>query len=123
MTDPVRLKLRRTARFNLQEASRAINGLPARSCARPHIFGNPFGWQTPQLGDHACRAHAVRDHQRWLDTGAIPSSHRSQRAALAERRERVLAAIPDLVGHNLGCWCGLDQACHVDYLLFLARSG
>lgn len=121
MTKPVRLKLRRTARFNLQEASRAVNGLPARSCARPFILGNPFGWQTPQLSDHDGRRAAVRQHREWLEKGKVPASHRKERAQLLARRDKVLATLPAVRGMNLACWCGLDQLCHVDTLIELAN--
>ena len=118
---PVRLKLRRAARFNLQEASRAINGLPAKSCARPTLMGNPFGWQTPQLDDHTGRRNAVRDHRAWLIEGKVPHSHWKERDDLLKLRARVLAELPKYRGHNLGCWCGLDQLCHVDTVLELAN--
>lgn len=114
---PIRLKLSRSARFNLQEASRAINGLPAKSCARPHLMGNPFGWQTPQLSDHNGRKLAVRQHREWLDDGKVPASRRADRAELLALREKVLAALPLYAGHNLGCFCGKDQLCHVDTLI------
>jgi hypothetical protein len=119
---PVRLKLRRTARFNLQDASRAVNGLPARSCARPGPLGNPFGWQTPQLSDHSGRSMAVRQHREWLIEGRVPHSHRKERAELLAKRERVIAMMPDLAATNLACWCRPDQRCHVDTLLAIAAG-
>mgnify|MGYP001581696887 CR=1 FL=1 len=45
MTDtprPVRLRLSRRPKFNLQKHSRSINGLPAVNVARPSKWGNPF---------------------------------------------------------------------------------
>lgn len=120
---PVRLKLRRSARFNLQAASRAINGLPAKSCARPTLMGNPFGWQTPQLDHHTGRRLAVQNHRKWLVEGKLPGgTPRKDRPQLMALRERVLAALPEYRGHNLGCWCGLDQLCHVDTLIELANA-
>lgn len=121
MTKPVRLKLSRAARFNLQAASLAINGLSAVSCARPHLLGNPFGWQTPQLSQHSGRRLAVQQHREWLVDGKVPHSHRKDHLELMARRDRVLARIPSLAGHNLACFCGLDQACHVDLILELAN--
>lgn len=29
----------------------------------------------------------------------------------------------ELAGHDLACWCPLDQACHADVLLELANGG
>lgn len=118
---PVRIQLRRAARWNLQEASLAINGLPAKSCARPTIMGNPFGWQTPQLSDHSGRRLAVQDHRAWLINSRVPATMRSKRADLMAQRELVLLALQDYRGHNLACFCGLDQACHVDTILELAN--
>ena len=40
MIAPVRMRLSRAKGFNLQAASRAINGLPAVNCARPGKWGN-----------------------------------------------------------------------------------
>lgn len=120
--NPVRLKLSRARGFDLQAASRAINGLPARSCARPGSLGNPFGWQTPQLDAHTGRFYAVENHREWLAAGKIPGgTPRAQIGPLRELREKVLAMLPEIRDHNLGCWCGLDQLCHVDTLLELAN--
>jgi len=115
---PARIKLSRARGFDLQAASRALNGLPARSCARPGLLGNPFGWQTPQLDAHTGRRYAVEDHRKWLESGKIPGgTPRAQIEPLRERRDLVLLLLPQIRAHNLGCWCGLDQLCHVDTLL------
>ena len=37
------------------------------------------------------------------------------------RMGRVLAEISELAGHDLACWCPLDQPCHADVLLELAN--
>ena|SRR5271154_1757696 len=42
MSRPVRIQLSRKSGFNLQEASLAINGLPAVNVVRPSKWGNPF---------------------------------------------------------------------------------
>ena len=39
---PRRMQLSRQAGFNLQEASKALNGLPAKRVTRPGPWGNPF---------------------------------------------------------------------------------
>lgn len=121
MTQPVRIKLSRAADWNLQQVSAAINGLPACSCARPHLMGNPFGWQTPQLSGHSGRRWAVDRHRAWLEKGTIPRSEKARGAELLELRKKVLAAMPQIRDHNLACFCGLDQACHVDTLLEFAN--
>lgn len=32
------------------------------------------------------------------------------------------ALLPELTGHDLACWCPLDQRCHADVLLELANA-
>jgi hypothetical protein len=45
------------------------------------------------------------------------------RRYLAEHPDLVAAARRDLRGHDLGCWCRLDQAwCHADVWLEIANS-
>ena len=39
---PVRIQLSRRKGFNLQEVSKALNGLEAVNVCRPTIYGNPF---------------------------------------------------------------------------------
>jgi hypothetical protein len=36
--------------------------------------------------------------------------------------EPILAALPELRGRDLACWCRLDQPCHADVLLELANA-
>lgn len=51
-------------------------------------------------------------------------------AGLVRCYERFLAAFPDvaesarreLSGHDLACWCPLDQPCHADVLLRVANA-
>lgn len=37
------------------------------------------------------------------------------------RADALRAALPELRGKNLACWCRLDQPCHADVLLDLAN--
>lgn len=55
---PVRLQLSRAKGFNLQAQSRGLNGLPARSVARPGPFGNPF---VPMPGDEVSGADCKKE--------------------------------------------------------------
>jgi hypothetical protein len=40
--NPVRIQRRRTKGYDMQAASRAINGLPCISVTRPGRWGNPY---------------------------------------------------------------------------------
>lgn len=99
MIRPVRLQLSRRPGFNLQAESRAINGLPAINCARPHLWGNPFVVGHPR----APTASAAVD--LYVNTMMRVSPHFYR------------AALETLPGHNLACWCDLYAPCHVDTLL------
>ena len=38
------------------------------------------------------------------------------------KRPDLMAALPELRGANLACWCKPDEACHADVLLELANG-
>lgn len=84
----------------------------AVSVARPGRFGNPF----PVDGQRTA-GDAVQAFRDWLEAPARPSS------PLADRRQRLLAALPALRGRDLACWCALDAPCHADVLLEIANAG
>lgn len=111
MTRPVRLRLSRARGFDLQAASRAVNGLPAIVVARPGQWGNPF-----IVGRDGDAARCVDLHARLLAGHPCLTAH-----ATASDQGRTLAAFRagwrDLVGHNLACWCRPDAICHADTLL------
>lgn len=115
MIKPVRLQLSRRARFRLQDASRAINGLEAVSVARPHRYGNPFklGNSYKPLGKRkAVKIETLADavevyrNNAMHPTGGWPF------------REQVNN---ELRGKNLACWCKIGEACHADVLLEIAN--
>ncbi len=104
MTAPVRLQLSRKKGFNLQEHSRAVNGLDAVNVARPSRWGNPY-----RVGDR------LYDDQR-----RNPISQQDA-VDLYERREcgrwRSAEIARELKGRNLACWSAPDQPCPADILL------
>ncbi len=85
------------------------------SVARPSAWGNPYrvgdmDHQTGEIIKDA--AHAVRlFRQRWFE-GDDPAWKATMRAA----------AIEELRGKNLACFCRLDQPCHADVLLEIANA-
>ena len=73
---------------------------------RPSQWGNPYGWQT----------------------GPIPLDPRTLNGAVDDFRTYARLRWPGdaewlapLRGHDLACWCPLDQPCHADALLELAN--
>lgn len=111
---PIRLRLSRAKGFDLQAASRALNGLPALNVARPGSWGNPF-----VVGKHGTRADCVHQHAAlmhgWLSLGTDDDCFAAQRAALAVAR----AEASRMAGQNVACWCDLKGPCHGDTLLAL----
>lgn len=113
---PERIVLSRKLGFDLQAASRSLNGLPAQSVARPGPWGNPFSIDAvvaeTGLARDAAQAEAVERHRRWLageiETDRAPPSILDIRARLN--------------GKNLACWCRAGTPCHVDNLLALAND-
>jgi len=116
---PVRIQMRRTKGFRLQEVSRAINGLPAVLVSRPTKFGNPFNWRDFFedslfiLNERSAKRKAVETFRDWLE-GYIPN-------LLEQRRMEILESLPEIRGKNLACWCKEDEPCHADVLLELAN--
>ena len=116
---PRRMQLSRKAGFNLQAASIALNGLPAKRITRPGPWGNPFTIEATArkygLDPDAAQAKAVELCGLWLrgrlDVALSPGKPPSR----AEIRA-------GLGGHNLACWCRPGTPCHADVLLELAKS-
>jgi Domain of unknown function (DUF4326) len=69
-------------------------------CTRPGRWGNPY---------------LVVEHGR---ERAVELFRRS----LVEQPHLVAEIRAELRGRPLGCWCRLDQACHVDVLLEVANA-
>jgi hypothetical protein len=64
---------------------------------RPSKWGNPF-----VIGRDGTRPQVIERYERWL-----------------LGQPALLAALPELTGKTLGCWCA-PQACHCDVLARLA---
>ena len=115
---PQRMQLSRKAGFNLQTASQALNGLPAKRITRPGRWGNPFTIEDTAklygLDADAAQAKAVALCGQWLrgtlDARLSPGKPPS---GADIRRE--------LAGHNLACWCRPGTPCHADVLIELAN--
>lgn len=116
---PQRMQVSRKAGFNLQEASLALNGLPAKLVTRPGPWGNPFSIDDIAVRFELDRAKAqekaVALAADWyggtLDPALSPGDPPSRETI---RRE--------LGGHNLACWCKPGTPCHADVLIELANG-
>jgi hypothetical protein len=111
MTKPVRLQLSRKRGFNLQELSRATNGLEAVSVVRPHsTFQNRW-----KIGTHSNRlGRAVETTAEAVECFRLTSGWATEAHMIGYVRER-------LAGKNLACWCQPGLRCHADVLLELAN--
>ncbi len=104
---PVRIQLSRRAGFRLDEASRAVNGLPAKKVDRTTPYGNQF--RVGKTATEVERARAVHLHREWLFSDAKPARY-------MRRQIRQF-----LAGHNVACWCG-PGPCHADAILEVANG-
>lgn len=69
---------------------------------RPSKWGNPF---KVGKGDPGSRLIAISKYEEWVKT-----------------QPELMAALPELKGKTLGCWCHPLQ-CHGDVLVRLANEG
>ena len=107
-TAPQRIQLKRTKGWRKPEGAIVVS--------RPSKWGSPFvvgQYVTPPIERYQPggvlvqdTSHAVKLYRKWL-TGSA---------------NRIDNLIPELRGHDLACWCPLDQPCHADVLLELANS-
>ena len=112
---------------------------------RPTRWGNPVrvgdgslilqveGYGSPgYYGPHARAAgyaHPTLFYEVPLDARPGPAAavevyRREMEAAVLEAPDEwpdLLEALEELRGHDLACWCPLDQPCHADVLLDLAN--
>jgi hypothetical protein len=93
MTTQKRIQQRRTKGWRKPEG--------AISVARPHKWGNPF--EVGKTAGVRTNADAVGLYRMWLPGSPL------------------LADIGELTGHDLMCFCPLDQPCHADVLLEYAN--
>lgn len=121
---PKRIQLRRTKGWRKPEGAIVV--------ARPSKHGNPYwvgSWatvhghlngQTYEQDIEVTPAIAVEafrlDWETRLDT--FGSTDPEDVEYVAARR----AELETLRGHDLACWCPLDQPCHADVLLELANQ-
>ena len=102
MARPRRIRLQRTKGWRKPAGAIVVS--------RPSRWGNPFrpGQPHPETGEPLTRAEMVRLYRAHVSPGGAG--------------ELAPEALDELRGHDLACWCRLDQPCHADVLLELANA-
>jgi hypothetical protein len=124
---PVRIQRKRTAGFNMQAASMAVNGLPCISVARPGRWGNPY---SVAIFGRELALRLFRNSVEGIWNGdcvqglslrltAYDAHHNFRKRLGAHPLELIHG---ELGGHNLACFCSLSEACHADVLLEILRG-
>ena len=67
---------------------------------RPSKWGNPF-----IVGSDGSLEEVIQKYEEWIKTQPV-----------------LLAALPELKGKTLGCWCKPKHVCHGDVLVRLAEQ-
>lgn len=129
MVKPVRIQLRRTKGFRLQEVSRATNGLLAVRVDRATRWGNPF-----RIGEEYLVTKSIDPKTGWENeiTVSAPNAEAAKQLygiALMSHEMREHYGLPspeevvrELRGKNLACWCKPGTPCHADVLLEMAND-
>ena len=109
--DMKRIQRRRTKGWRMPEGAVYVG--------RPSRWGNPFGMGDGGNWTSLARRTVTGNFRSWL-----VGKHWSGWSGPASeaRRAKILDRISDLRGHDLACWCPLDQPCHADVLLELAND-
>jgi hypothetical protein len=113
---PKRVQLRRARGWRIPENTVKVD--------RTTKWGNPFtiagAKEAGYRGSIAeLQRYCVEHFRAWL-TGR--PEDRRQDGLAEDRRAWILSHIGQLRGHDLACWCALDQPCHADVLLQLANA-
>jgi hypothetical protein len=93
---PKRIQRQRTKGWRMPEGAVYVG--------RPTVFGNPCDWRSLSQPGPERRGAAVDYFRRLIATLGL--------------RDDLIAR---LRGHDLACWCPIDQPCHADVLLELAN--
>lgn len=107
MTAPIRIQRKRTKGWRVPKGAIYVG--------RPTRWGNPYRAGATVLGRSIRDPHeiVVRDAAHAVSLYRNDFLHHQQRSA---------DLVAELRGHDLVCWCPLDQPCHADVLLELANA-
>jgi hypothetical protein len=116
MSGPQRIQLRRTKGWRKPEGAIVV--------ARPSKWGNPY-----RVGSLLDIGEIVkhRDGGHIREFVALVPCDAALAVALYGAHVKATFGLDtiraELAGHDLACWCPLDQPCHADVLLELANGG
>lgn len=122
MTGPVRIQLSRRKGFRMPDNTVAVT--------RPGPLGNPFVIQGALTRETAVAAFRDTVRGCWnpsvlkcLPDAELDLAYNAHHAWIMRMGGDPLAVVRDrLRGRNIGCWCGLDMACHGDVYLDVANT-
>jgi len=128
---PVRIQRKRTADYNMQAVSQAVNGLDCISVTRPGRWGNPYD---VKVFGRKLSLILFRNSVRgvWSPDPVKNESDEICDAAYAAHTtfmkrftadHPLSAARSELRGHNLACYCSPSDACHADIYLDILYGG
>ena len=105
---PQRIQLKRTRGWRKPEGAIVVS--------RPSRWGNPW-----KIGPETVPEEVVAEYRAavWRATGAIRMGSKSVGETYIPSEEEIQR---DLRGHDLACWCPLDEPCHADVLLEIANQ-
>ena len=104
---PKRIQRKRTKGWKMPEG--------AVSVTRPGRWGNPF-IVSPKVRPGA------RSGGEYICVPSVEDAVACFREMMAQSPARTAAAIAELRGKDLACFCPLDQLCHADVLLEIANA-
>ena len=125
MTTPIRVQRKRTKGWQAPLCGCGCDK-PARYVGRGSSWGNPVRVARDEHGEWL----VIYPNGMWR---SAPDRREAAFQAVSEYRglrylsgldgeRNVLIARTELGGHDLMCWCPLDQSCHADVLLRVANS-
>lgn len=138
---PARITLSRAKGYRRPDGTVQVDR--ATIFGNPWQVGNPGIWWLPRndnkagwiigydFGLNITQADAVTFYREWLDGRFMPPSmppclngmgQLVLWTAMHARRSAILARLPSLTGHPLGCRCKPGEPCHADVLLELANK-
>ena len=127
---PQRYKINR----RLKDSAAVTNGLPTKRCCRPSVQGNIFKvgevatFRETYFADQVKLKDPEFHKKCYIDCCKINQTeavalHKLYMEMLKEYEEaKYNAIINPCKNKNLGCFCNLDEPCHVDYLLKIANQ-